>query len=126
MTATGWTSEVPDTSGMKDPVRCTNSGDVYDLATVTKAQLTTCRCGVSITDQGTPPNPARRSEWAWKASGGTRPGDFWCPDGQQHTPAGGAVDLTWRSPCCDTLVMEGADTPSGARSFEGYVRLDRS
>jgi hypothetical protein len=34
MTAIGWTSEVPDTSGMTDPVRCTHSGDVYDLAKV--------------------------------------------------------------------------------------------
>jgi|ERR1017187_6300577 hypothetical protein len=121
-----WTSEVPDTSGMAVPVRCTNSGDVFDLATVTKAQITTCRCGVSITDQGTPPATRRRSEWAWKASGGTRPGDFWCPDGQQHTPAGGAVNLMWRTPCCDILVTEDAAAPITVRSFKDYVRLDRS
>ena len=35
MTATGWTSEVPDTSGMTDPVRCTHCGRAYDLCKVT-------------------------------------------------------------------------------------------
>ena len=78
MSAKNWTSEVPDTSGMKDPVRCTDSGDVYDLAEV---------------DVTRDPHSGRSM---------------------------------WRSPCCDTLVMEGADTPSGARSLGGYVRLDRS
>jgi hypothetical protein len=111
---------------MTDPVRCTHDGQTYDLDAVAKAQITTCRCGASITDQGTPPNPVHRSEWAWKASGGTRPGDFWCPDGQQHTPAGGAANLIWRAPCCDALIMDGPGLPSGARSLKDYVRLDRS
>ena len=34
MTATGWTSEVPDTSGMTEPVRCTHCGGTYDLDAV--------------------------------------------------------------------------------------------
>ena len=102
---------------MTDPVRCTHSGDVYDLATVTQAQLTTCRCGVTISAE-----PLR----AWKAHGGPRPGYRWCPDGSLHVPAGGAVDLMWRAPCCDHLVIERADTPTVARSFKDYVRLDQS
>ena len=36
MTAIGWTSEVPDTAGMAEAVRCTHCGRVYDLDTVTK------------------------------------------------------------------------------------------
>lgn len=42
MSATSWTSKVPDTSEMTDPVRCTHSacGDTYDLATVARI-----RCG---------------------------------------------------------------------------------
>src|ERR1017187_10262980 len=109
MSAKNWTSEVPDTSGMTDPVRCTPCGKTYDLATVTKAQLTTCRCGVSISAE-----PLR----SWKSHGGPRHGDFWCPGGQLHEPAGGAVNLMWRAPCCDHLVVERADTPTVARSFK--------
>jgi hypothetical protein len=78
MSTKNWTSEVPDTSGMTDPVRCTISGDVYDLD------------NVDVT----------------------------------HDPDSGRS--MWRSPCCNTLVMEGAAEPSGARSLKNYVRLARS
>jgi hypothetical protein len=60
MTATGWTSEVPDTSGMTEPVRCThdNCGKTYDLATVPKIRegassyWTAPCCGTPVDDRG--------------------------------------------------------------------------
>lgn len=69
MTATGWTQEVPDTSGMTDPVRCTSSGDVYDLDKVAKTRVgasshwTAPCCGVPVDDRG-------ETTSAWKPVGG--------------------------------------------------------
>jgi hypothetical protein len=60
MSAKNWTSEVPDTSGMAEPVRCTHSncGETYDLAMVTKTRegasshwIAPC-CGVPANDRG--------------------------------------------------------------------------
>ena len=53
-----WTTEVPDTSGMFAPVRCTHCGGTYDLAKVTRTRLaassawTAPCCGRSVDDCG--------------------------------------------------------------------------
>jgi hypothetical protein len=54
---------------------------------VETASTRTCRCGETITNEGTPPHPVHRSQWSWAATEGGHPGKFWCADGQLHAPA---------------------------------------
>jgi hypothetical protein len=94
--------------------------------TTTTATQTACRCGETITNDGTPPHPVHRNQWCWMAAGDKQPGQFWCPDGKLHEPRAPVFPSRARkvamptttppkvaSLCCESQLIPWADVQEG-------------